>query len=583
VKGTMITMKIDKLVGIRFKQRPSDCEIDSHALMLRGGYMKSVANGIFSSYTPLTKIIRKIEKIICDEMNKIDGQEVVFPIVLPASLYENTEIHEELGDNLFRFNDSNKNPFVFGLTYEEAAIHIAKGYGNSYSSYPFMIYQIQTKFCDELRTKGGLIKAREFIMKDAYSFHAAQDDLNNYYEKCIKAYKNIFNRVGITEAIPVISDFRIKDNISHDFIILNPVGEDLVAMCVECGYYATVESAECIVENIIDDFSDDLKLEYTPNTIKIEDVCELFKFPKNKICKTVVYQKPDGSYIIVFIRSDLDINENKLKNYIKCNIQPAIIAEDSNLCAGYIGPYKLDNSSNKHIILFDNSLRGAKNFICGSNQTEYHYTGFDILRDIGNVEYYDLAEIIDGGICPKCNKKTISISNGIKIGSISQIGAKYTKIMEMQYIDNNGQSNYPLMGRYKIDIGKLAASVCELHHDEYGPIWPISISPWQVHLCAVRSDDNEVKNISDNLYNDLIQNRIEVIYDDRNISAGAMFADADLLGVPLRIIISPRNIKENCCEIVSRDKTLSIKQTLESSKNKIIELVKSMILQSNCP
>jgi len=280
----------------------------------------------------------------------------------------------------------------------------------------------------------------------------------------------------------------------------------------------------------------------------------------------------------VFIRGDLDINETKLTNYLKCEIHPAAIqdGDDSGLNAGYTGPVGLNN---KLTVLFDKSLESANNLSTGANKSEYHYTGLDMQRDLKDIEYHDFAKIIDGGICPQCSKKSIVVSRGIEVGNIFQLGIKYTESMNMQYLDSDGQAHYPVMGCYGIGVGRLAASVCEARHDDFGPVWPMPIAPWQVHLCAVRSDDEQVRSIADQLYEELQANGIEVIYDDRNVSAGVMFSDADLLGVPLRVVVSPRNIKEGCCEIVSRDKKLSIKEPVESSRDKIIGIVRDMLAE----
>ncbi|MCL1858613.1 MAG: proline--tRNA ligase [Oscillospiraceae bacterium] len=580
-------MKLDKLIGERFKERPSECVIDSHALMLRGGYMKYVGNGIFSSYTPLKKITKKIEQIIREEMDKIDGQEVMFPVVLPASLWQESGRYESVGNELVRFFDRNKNPHVLGMTHEEAAVQLVREYGQTYAKYPFMIYQIQTKFRDEPRPRGGLIRVREFTMKDAYSFHTSKEDLDQYFERCYKAYERIFSRVGIPETIAVTADSGMMGGkLSYEFIILTPVGEDSIAICESCDYNANMEAAESIVENIRDNISEILTLESTPNIKTIEDLCEFLNIKPEKTCKAVMYQRnSDDSYVLVFIRGDLDVNETKLANYLKCDVHPALIEEESEtgLHAGYTGPYNLDNANGKITVLFDKSLENTNNLATGANKSEYHYTGLDISRDLKNIniEYYDFAKIITGGICPKCKKPLIKISKGIEVGHIFQLGTKYTEVMGMQYLDSDGQPHYPIMGCYGIGIGRLAASVCEAHHDDYGPVWPMPIAPWQVHLCAVRSDDEQVKNTADKLYSELMSNGIEVIYDDRNVSAGVMFSDADLLGVPLRVIISPRNIKENCCEIISRDKSFSVKEPIESGRDKIIEIVREMLNNFN--
>ena len=551
-------MKLEKLVGDRFKQRPSDCNIDSHALMIRGGYMKYVANGIFSSYMPLKRITRKIEQIIREEMDAIDGQEVSFPVVMPATLWQESGRYESIGSELLRFTDRNKAQMVLGMTHEEAAVQLVREYANSYTKYPFMIYQIQTKFRDEARPRGGLIRVREFTMKDAYSFHTSQEDLEEYYMRCHKAYERIYARAGIPEVISVKSDSGMMGgSISHEFMLLTPIGEDSIAICKDCGFRANMEAAESIIENTRDAEIQPLTEVYTPNIHTIEEICEFLHTPQDKSCKAVVYQRNhDDSYVVVFIRGDLDINETKLTNFLGCDIHPAVITPECGLNPGYIGPVGLPEGIT---VLFDKSLQNTNNLSCGANKEEYQYTGLDLDRDVKNVEYRDFAKIIEGGICPSCGKKHITISRGIEVGNIFQLGTKYTKSMGMTYLDKDGNTQVPIMGCYGIGVGRLAASVCEVHHDDYGPIWPMAIAPWQVHICAVRADDAEVKEKADALYDELQKRGVEVIYDDRAVSAGVMFSDADLLGVPLRVIVSPRNLKDGVIEISARDKSFSEK------------------------
>jgi prolyl-tRNA synthetase len=413
-------------------------------------------------------------------------------------------------------------------------------------------------------------------MKDAYSFHTSQEDLEQYYDRCFKAYERIFKRAGIPDVISVASDSGMMGGkISHEFMLLTPVGEDSIALCSSCGYRANMEAAESIVHHQRDAISNPIELVHTPNMHTIEEVSSFLNTSAEKCCKAVVYQKnADDSYIVLFIRGDLDANETKLTNYLGFDIHPAEITEDCGLNAGFIGPYGLGGN---YTVLFDRSLENSNNLICGGNTAEYHYTGLDITRDIGTVEYQDFAKIMEGGICPKCSKSSISISRGIEVGNIFQLGTKYTKSMDMQYLDTEGVAHYPVMGCYGIGVGRLAASVCEARHDEYGPIWPMSIAPWQVHLCAVRSDNAIIKEYADKLYAQLEANGIEVIYDDRSVTAGVMFSDADLLGVPVRVIVSPRNMKENCCEIVTRDKSFSLKVPLDAVQGKIIQIVQESL------
>lgn len=570
-------MKLEKLVGDRFKERPSDCVIDSHALMVRGGYMKYVANGIYSSYLPLRRITRKIEQIIREEMDKLDGQEVQFPVVMPASLWEESGRYESIGKELMRFSDRSGSPLVLGMTHEEAAVQLVREYGQSYSRYPFMIYQIQTKFRDEARPRAGLIRVREFTMKDAYSFHTSQEDLEVYYEKCHKAYERIFARAGVPEVISVKSDSGMMGgSVSHEFMLLTPVGEDSIAICEECGYHANMEAADSIIETVRDEQSQELTLVHTPQMQTIEDVCTFLNSDVEKSCKAVVYQRnEDDKYIVLFLRGDLEVNETKVTNYLGCEIHPAVITRECGLCAGYIGPHDLQGD---FIVLYDKSLESANNLCCGANKEEYHYTGLDMTRDLEGIEYHDFAKIKEGGICPQCGKPLITISRGIEVGNIFQLGTKYTKAMNMTYVEADGVSiSYPIMGCYGIGVGRLAAAVCEAHHDEYGPIWPMAIAPWQVHLCAVRPDDTEVKAYADKLYEELQARGVEVICDDRKVRAGVMFSDADLLGVPLRVVVSPRNMKEGVIELVSRDKTLAKKVALADAVEEIKKNIYNML------
>lgn len=563
-------MKLEKLVGERFKERPADCVIDSHAIMVKGGYIKYMANGIYSSYLPLRRIVRKIEQILREEMDKIDGQEVQFPVVMPASLCDESGRYDSIGDELLRFTDRNNAKMVLGMTHEEAAVHLVREYAQSYTKYPFMIYQIQTKFRDEARPRAGLIRVREFTMKDAYSFHTSQEDLEQYYEKCHAAYERIFERVGVPEVVSVKSDSGMMGgNISHEFMLLTPVGEDSIVLCDSCDYRANMEAAENISDIARDAESAALEKVYTPNVHTIEDVCNFFGDETKNSCKAVVYQQNvDDKYVVLFIRGDLEVNETKLVNFLGEQVHAAVITEECGLNAGYIGPVNLKVNGDA-VVLYDKSLEGRNNLSCGANEAEHHYKGLDMERDVPNAEYHDFAKIQEGGICPKCGKKTVKISRGIEVGNIFQLGTKYTKSMNMTYVDANGESKTPIMGCYGIGVGRLAASVCEAHHDEYGPIWPKAIAPWQVHLCAVRVDDEEVRAYADKLYEDLQNAGIEVIYDDRSVRAGVMFADADLLGIPLRIIVSPKNMKQGVVEVASRDKTLKTQIPLENVMEEI--------------
>lgn len=567
-------MKVANLVGQRFKEKPSDCVIDSHALMVRGGFMKYVGNGIYSEFPVLRRITAKIENIIRKEMDAIDGQEVLFPVVLPAVLWEESGRYESIGSELVRFKDRNGSNHVLGMTHEEAAVQLVREYAQSYTKYPFMIYQIQRKFRDEARPRAGMIRVREFTMKDAYSFHTSQEDLDRYYKICFQAYNRIFQKVGVPEVVTVKSDSGIMGgSVSHEYMLLTPVGEDSIVICNECDYSSNMEAAENIVENTKAD-SDKLLCVETPNCKTIEDVCAFLKSDVKTSCKAVVYQKNiDDKFVVAFVRGDYEVNETKLRNLVGGEIHTAEITADDCLVAGYIGPYGISNEVEFYI---DVSLKGIGNIVAGANKEGYHYTGLDLERDLENVNYVDISKIKEGGICPCCKKSAITIKRGIEVGNIFQLGTKYTETMNMQYTDENGESHYPIMGCYGIGVGRLAASVCEVHHDEYGPIWPISIAPWEVQICCLRADDEDTKQVADKLYKDLTDIGIEALYDDRQVRPGVMFSDADLIGVPIRVIISPRNLKESSVEITTRDKSIktmvSVEEAAEYIKNLRLKL-----------
>ncbi len=558
-------MKLKNLVSQRFKERPADCLIDSHALMLRGGFMKYVGNGIYSELPALRRVTSKIEAIIREEMDAIDGQEVLLPVVMPAELWQESGRYDSIANELVRFEDRNKSKLVLGMTHEEAAVHLVREYGQSYQQYPFMIYQIQRKFRDEARPRAGMIRVREFTMKDAYSFHTSQEDLDQYYQKCYEAYQRIFRRVGIPEVVAVASDAGMMGgSLSHEFMLLNEVGEDSIVLCSECDYRANMEAAVNIVENVSSGAGSALEYIATPGCKTIEEVCDYFKVDVSAACKAVVYQKnSDDTYVVAFVRGDYSVNETKLRNLVGEELHAAEITADAPLVAGYIGPYGLS----KEVAYYcDLSLKGMDSLVAGANREGFHLRGLNLERELGQIDYADIAKVKPGGICPCCKKPALAIQRGIEVGNIFQLGTKYSEPMHMQFAAQDGTMHYPVMGCYGIGIGRLAASVCEAHHDEHGPVFPMTIAPWEVHICCIRPDDEETKKAADRLYEELAKQKVEVLYDDREgVRGGQMFADADLIGVPIRVIVSPRTVKEDKIEVTTRDK--AVREMVEISES----------------
>lgn len=571
-------MKVSELLGERYKDRVA--EIESQNLMVRGGYIKQVGNGIYSLMPPARRIHNKIEAILRDEMDMIGGQEVLFPVTMPATLWQMSGRWESVGRELLRFKDRSGADMVLGMTHEEAAVHMAMNVAGTYQKYPFMIYQIQTKFRDEPRARGGLIRVREFTMKDAYSFHTTQEDLEKYYTRCYRAYERIYARAGIPEVVAVASDSGMMGGkVSHEFMLLTDIGEDTIVICPECGYRANMEAAECIVRNDTGEEVAPLEKVATYDNKTIEAVCEFLHSSEEKSCKAVVYQRnEDDSYVVVFVRGDLEVNETKLRNYIKADVHPAVEIDHAGLVAGAIGPVGLASGIT---VVYDRSIKDARNLVCGANEEGYHFTGLNMERDVSNAEYADVAKAKEGGICPKCGKHTLSVKNGIEVGNIFQLGRRYTESMGMTYDDEKGNRVSPIMGCYGIGVGRLMASVCEEHHDQYGPIWPITIAPWQIEICALRADKEHVKEEAQRLYDTLNAQSYEVLLDDRTVSAGFMFSDADLLGCPVRIVISPKTLDRGVVEITTRDKSIKEDVAIENAAERAKEIVAELYARVN--
>lgn len=569
-------MLMSKLVGERFREKPADANMPSHIFLLRGGYMRQVASGIFSLLMPAKRVASKIENIIREEMDAIDGQEIMMPVVLPADLWKESGRWDSVGSELLRIKDRANMDLLLAMTHEEAVVHLARSEALSYSKYPFMLYQIQTKFRDEPRSRGGLIRVREFTMKDAYSFHTSQEDLEQYYERCYDAYNKIYRRAGVPSVIAVKSDSGMMGgNIAHEFMLLNEFGEDSLVICEHCGFSANMEIAKSIIPSR-NKAETEIECVHTPDAKTIEDVCNFLGEKPSDSIKAVVFGTPkDDKPVIVFIRGDLEVNEAKLKKVLGSEIFPYAEYEKSNLSFGFIGPYNLDCDAT---IICDNSIKDENALVCGANKYDYHYKGVCMKRDVPDAEYFDVAKVVDGGICPDCGKP-IAIKRGIEVGNIFQLGTKYTQSMGMEYIDKDGKSRTPIMGCYGIGVGRLLACIIEDCHDDFGPIWPISVAPWQVHICCLNNQVDEVREKAEEIYNKLSE-KYETIMEDRKVSTGVAFADADLLGVPVRVVVSKKNFANGEVEVQTRDK--SIKMAVKADEvydavDKIVAELKSRI------
>ena len=569
-------MLLSKLVGERTKNGPADATAASHSLLVRAGFIKLVSNGIWSLSMPAKRITQKIEAIIREEMNAIDGQEVSFPVVMPKDLWAESGRYYTIGEEMVRFKDRGGRDMVLGMTHEEAAVQFSRDAVNSYQQLPFMIYQFQTKFRDEARCRGGLIRVREFIMKDAYSFHTDMEDLKAYYEKAYKAYENIFRRIGMKRVVAVKSDSGMMGgSISHEFMLLTDIGEDTIVLCPECGYKANMEVATTVRKTVRDEVSEPIKEIFTGDSHDIDSVAELLHADKKKTVKAVCYfLKGTEKVVVCFVRGDLEVNESKLTKILMSQIVPADITGSDVLYAGNIGCYGL-KKDNLAGVYYDESLRGANNMVAGANKDGYHITGLDFDRDMKGIEFVDISKVCEGDVCPVCGKP-LKLENGIEVGNIFQLGTKYTKAMNMTVLGKDGVAFNPIMGCYGIGIGRALASIAEESHDEKGLIWPMSVCPWHVCLCSLRPDDENVKNTADKLYADLQKAGVEVLYDDRNVSAGYKFSDCDLIGVPIRLVISPRGLSQGTVEVQTRDKTVCENVNLDNT----VEFVNKIIAEA---
>ena len=566
-------MLISKLVGERTKTAPSDAVIKSHSLMIRAGYIKLVSNGIWSLAMPAKRIAKKIENIIREEMDALEGQECTFPVVMPRELWEESGRYTSIGDGMVRFKDRFGRDMVLGMTHEEAAVQFARDAVNSYQQLPFMIYQIQTKFRDEGRPRGGLIRVREFTMKDAYSFHMTKEDLETYYERAYHAYERIFKRIGMKNFIAVKSDSGMMGgSISHEFMLLTPIGEDTIVICPKCGLSANMEVATSILNDAEKEEPLPMEEVFTGAAKEIREVTEyLGDIPAEKTIKAVCYNiRGDAERTVVaFIRGDLEVNEAKLKKVIKADIVPANLNSDE-LVAGNIGPVGL--SGKNIVIVYDNSVKGTVNMVSGANKAEYHLKNVTEGRDFNVSESYDIRKVKAGEKCPVCGGE-LTVQNGIEIGNIFQLGTKYTTAMGMTVLNAEGKAVNPIMGCYGIGIGRAMASVAEETADEKGLNWPMAIAPWHVYLCVIRPDDEKVREKAYALYDEMQKRGIEVLMDDRAASAGFKFADCDLMGIPLRLVVSPRAIENDSAEIKIR----ATGETITCPYEECIDRIKEMI------
>ena len=550
-------MYYSKLLIPTLKESPADAEVISHKLMVRAGMIRQLAAGIYSILPLGLKVLKKVEVIIREEMNQIGGQEVFLPSIQPAELWQESKRWDFYGKELLRIKDRHDREFCYGPTHEEVITDIVRKEIKSYRQLPTILYQIQTKFRDEVRPRFGIMRGREFIMKDAYSFHADAVDTQKTYAKMAKAYTNIFRRCGLEFKQVQADSGTIGGNFSHEFAVLADSGEDEIGFCESCGYASNIELAEAqqTSATIPIKNQEELKEIHTPGKKTVEEVSSFLNLPCEHIVKTILLENENG-LVAGLVRGDHEINPIKMKNMIGCEwLLPAAektITEKLKLPCGYIGPVGLDIP-----IYADQELATLQNFVTGANKADTHFTGVQVQRDLTIKKFGDLRRILEGDPCPRCDEGKYQIKRGIEVGHIFILGTKYSEAMKAVYLDSNGKENLMTMGCYGIGVGRTAAASVEQNYDEKGIVWPPSLAPFQVIIIPINFKKDDLKNTCESIYNQLLEMGLEVLLDDRQDRLGAKLKDADLIGIPLQIIVGPKNLEEGNVEIKIRKTQVS--------------------------
>ncbi len=542
-------MRVSKLLSKTLRDDPSEVETISHKLMLRSGMILQVTSGVYS-YLPLAlRSIQKIEQIVREEMDAANGQEVLMPALQPLEIWQQTGRNEAFGDNLFTLKDRREREMVLAPTHEETITAMAAAHIESYRDLPVTLYQIQTKFRDEPRPRAGLLRGREFIMKDAYSFNLNQNSLDESYQRMREAYRNIFRRCGLPTIEVEADSGAIGGKDSHEFIMPAESGEDLILFCNESGYAANVERAKSTISNVVITEPDELELIDTPSVKTIEELSSFLGIAKEQTLKAVFYQA-DSELILVTIRGDIEVNEVKLKNHLHVTDLHLATEEEtrlSNLTPGSTSPIGLNNIRT----IADFSIELGGNYAAGANINDKHYINVNYPRDFKVDEILDIATAREGDKSPD-GKGILVSTRGIEVGHVFKLGTFFTDALGLEYADEQGKLSPVLMGCYGIGVSRILAAAIEQNHDDKGIIFPAPIAPYQVQLISLNIDNEEVSSTSTVLYQALIDSGCDVLWDDRLETAGVKFNDSDLLGLPLRIIVSPRNLKDGVIELKRR-------------------------------
>ena len=556
------------------KQDPSDAEVVSHKLLVRAGMIRQIARGIYD-FLPLgLRVVRKVERIVREEMDRAGAQEILMPAICPAELWQESGRWEQYGKELLRMKDRYERDFCFGPTHEEVVTDIVRREIRSYRELPLNLYQIQVKFRDELRPRFGLMRGREFIMKDAYSFHADADDLNREYQNMADAYRRIFQRCGLDTRQVESDTGAIGGRRAHEFQVLADSGEDAIVSCNTCDYAANVEKAEIGKRALTPSpAANPLKKVRTPEKRTVEEVAAFLAEPPERFIKTLLVVTSAGDTIAALVRGDHELSEIKLRNRLGV---PWIAMADADTVqrvtgadVGFAGPIGLQVR-----IIADEALRGLAGGVTGANETDHHFVDVSQTRDFPDVAFADLRLARAGDPCPRCAAGVFNGHRGIEVGNIFYLGTKYSAAMKATFLDAAGQERPIEMGCYGIGITRTAAAAVEQFHDDNGIIWPLPLAPAHVHVVPVNTADQRIRAVADDLYTKLQGAGVEVLIDDREERPGIKFKDADLIGIPLRLTVGAKSLDRDCVEFKRRSDKTAAEIPLTDAVERVATLVR---------
>lgn len=561
------------------KEDPADAEVVSHKLMVRAGMIRQVARGIYD-FLPLgLRVVRKVEAIVRAEMDRAGAQEILMPAICPAELWEESGRWDQYGKELLRMKDRYDRDFCFGPTHEEIVTDIVRREIRSYRDLPLNLYQIQVKFRDEVRPRFGLMRGREFIMKDAYSFHTDVEDCRREYQRMATTYRRIFERCGLTTRQVESDTGAIGGRQAHEFQVLADSGEDAIVSCTGCDYAANVEKAEigptapppALV-------SASMKKVRTPEKRTIDEVAAFLATPPERFVKTLLYVTSDGSTVAVLCRGDHEVSDVKLKNQLGvvwvALADAATVERETGAPVGFAGPMGL-----RCRVVADAGIRGLAGAVVGANEDDYHLVDVDVSRDLEGVEFADLRLARAGDRCPRCTDGTFEGHRGIEVGNIFYLGTKYSAAMKATFLDARGQEHPIEMGCYGIGITRTAAAAVEQYHDDNGIIWPMPLAPAHVHLLPVNVTDAPLREAAEDLYRRLGGAGVEVLLDDREERPGIKFKDADLLGLPLRVTVGQRGLQRGCVELKRRAESTAEDLPLADAVDRIAGIVRGELAE----